>query len=74
MPASFLRRDRANPCAPRRRFNTKEAAWAASKNVAERNNYLRLPEPCSKCNGWHLAGQRELRAAPNSSAPYQAKP
>jgi hypothetical protein len=49
-----------NPCAPRKRFATKDHAMAASKVIADRQNLLRLPEPCSKCNGWHLAGKYPL--------------
>lgn len=44
-----------NPCAPRRRFASEGAVKAASLSVAAKYGVLRLPEPCSKCNGWHLS-------------------
>lgn len=45
-----------NPCAPRKRFVTQYNAQAASHRIAATDKVLRLPEPCSKCHGWHLSG------------------
>jgi hypothetical protein len=42
-------------CYPRRKFTTREAARAASVSIAHTQGWQRLPEPCSKCNGWHLS-------------------
>jgi len=47
-----------HPCHPRKRFLTREAAEAARVQVVRRTNVLKFVEPCSKCNGYHLASQR----------------
>lgn len=42
-------------CKLRRRFETKRNAQAAALSIFCRTNKQRIPEPCSYCNGWHLA-------------------
>lgn len=44
-----------NQCHPRRRFAEKSQAMAASIRIANSQKVQRLPEPCSKCRGWHLS-------------------
>lgn len=44
-----------HPCQPRRRFTTQDAARHACQVIAARSKEHRIPEACSKCNGWHLA-------------------
>lgn len=41
-------------CAPRKRFKTQDACATACRNLAARRQVLKLPEPCSVCNGWHM--------------------
>lgn len=42
-------------CWPRKRFESRDAAHAASVRIAHGATKYRLPEPCMHCNGWHLA-------------------
>lgn len=41
-------------CHPRRRYQTRDTASAASAAIVSRGGQQRLPEPCPHCNGWHL--------------------
>lgn len=43
------------PICRRKRFTTREACAAAAKNIGIATGAHRLPETCSKCNGWHLS-------------------
>jgi hypothetical protein len=47
-----------NPCAPRKRFVTREAAEAARVSVMQRTKVLKFVEACSKCGGYHLSCQK----------------
>jgi len=42
----------------RKRFETKTAAGAACARIANTQKEWRVPDPCSHCNGYHLAKTR----------------
>ena len=54
--SEWYKQMKSHPCVPRKRFITEPAARAAANSIANRQKVLRYPEPCSKCNGWHLSG------------------
>jgi hypothetical protein len=46
-----------HPCHPRRRFTDPNLVATIARNMATRGQH-RVVEPCSKCNGYHLAEPR----------------
>lgn len=53
--AGKVNSDTSRPCYPRKKFDNKYACQRASSRVALKRGEQRFAEPCSDCNGWHIA-------------------
>lgn len=50
-----------NPCHPRKRFTTEQAARVAAMRIANTKGDMRYVVPCGKCFGWHLEANYHKR-------------